>query len=307
MIAQTGKQILDVIVVGGGPAGCNAALVLARSRRKVLLIDEGKQRNQRSRGIHTFLTRDGMQPKDFMDSVYKELDQYEVEVHKARVMKARKLGDKGFEVQDDQGNCYLCKRILLATGVIDIIPDVPGMQELWGQHVFHCPFCDGWECHQESIGLYAKKFNGYGMALALKHLCSNVTLFTDGVKYLRTQQRAHLVALNIDVVSEKIKQLTISQNKLNGVELVTGQIEPIQSMFVLHGHEVNNELLQQLRCRCTKKGAAITNRSQQTSVAGVYVAGDAAFDMHFVTVAAAEGLKAAVAIHDDLLKNDKLF
>ena len=115
MTKQSGKQIWDVIIAGGGPAGCNAAIVLARSRRKVLLIDEGKQRNLKSRGIRTFLTRDGILPADFLDRVYRELAQYKVDIYKARIIKARKLADKGFEVEDDQGNCYLCKRILLAT------------------------------------------------------------------------------------------------------------------------------------------------------------------------------------------------
>jgi len=307
MKLESGKEIYDVIIVGAGPAGCSAAMVLSRSRRKVLLIDEGRQRNLKSHGIHNYLTRDGILPADFLGKTYEELAAYNIHISKARAIHARKLANKGFEIKDNKGGCYLCKRLLLATGVTDNIPDIPGMQELWGSSVFHCPFCDGWECHDNTIGLYARRYNGYGMAFALKHLSEKVVLFTDGAKYLRTWQREQLQARHIDVVSDKVARLHIAENKLQHVELANGKLIEIHSMFVHHGHKVNNDLSTQLGCRLTKKGAAITNRTQQTSVDGVYVAGDASFDMHFVTVAAAEGLKAAVAIHDDLLKTENLF
>jgi len=300
------KKIWDVIIVGGGPAGCNAAIVLARVKRSVLLFDEGKQRNIRSVGMHNYLTRDGILPTEYLKLAHEELDKYHVSICKYKVTQARALSTKGFEVTDSNGDIYLCRRLLVATGVCDNIPNIPGMHELWGCSVFHCPYCDGWECCENTIGLYAKNFNGYGMALALKQLSPNIILFTDGAYYLKPRQRQVLAVQNIQVISTRIKSLMQENNKLTHIELYKGAPIPCGSLFVLTGHRVNGDLLSQLGCRLTTKGAAITNRHQQTNIPGVYVAGDASFDMHFVIVAAAEGAKAAVAIHDDLLKTDNL-
>lgn len=300
------RDIYDVIIVGGGPAGCNAAIVLARCKRKVLLIDEGRQRNLRSRGMHNFLTRDGILPQDYIALAGKELKLYGVKTKKARATGVKALADIGFEITDNKANKYLCRRLLLATGVTDHIPDVPGMQELWGSSVFHCPFCDGWECRDKIIGLYAQKHNGYGMSLALRQLTDRVVLFTDGAYYLKPWQKKNLQALHIPVISNRIEKLEYDSQQLNAVVLKKGSAIACDAMFILHGHSVNAELLQQLNCDCTKLGAALTNRHQQTNIKGVYVAGDASFDMHMVIVAAAEGAKAGAAIHNDLLRTDNL-
>jgi thioredoxin reductase len=299
-------KIWDVIVVGGGPAGCSAAIVLARSNRTVTIIDEGHQRNIRSHGMHNYLTRDGILPPEYLGHAHKELEHYGVPLIRARVINAQKLADKGFKLTDKNNNTYLCRRILLATGVTDEIPDIPGFHELWGSSVFHCPFCDGWEYKDKVIGLYASKLSGYGMTLLLRQLSCNIILFTDGAKYLRSKQRVHLESCRIQVMSAPVERLLYEQGRITYVALKNGDKVACDAMFVNHGHRINGELLQQLGCNCTKKGAALTNRHQQTNVQGVYVAGDASFDMHFVVVAAAEGTKAAVAIHNDLLKTDNI-
>lgn len=298
--------IYDVIIAGGGPAGCSAAIVLARSKRKILLIDEGNHRNRQSNGIHNYLTRDGILPSEFLSAASGELQRYNVSILKAKAVSVKQLTGKGFEVCDNHNNSYLCRRLLVATGVSDKIPDIPGMKELWGACIFHCPFCDGWECREGKIALYASRKNGFGMALALNHLCADVTLLTDGAYYLKPIQRRQLEALHIDVISTKVRQLNYTGKTLHNVEFVNGRKLDCNHIFVLHTHHVNDELLKQLSCRCTKKGAALTNRRQETSIRGVYVAGDASFDIHMVSTAAAEGVKAAVAIHNDLLKADNL-
>lgn len=300
------NKIWDVIIVGGGPAGCSAAVVLARSNRKVLLMDEGNQRNLRSHGIRNYLTRDGITPADYLSAAHAELEKYHVTIEKSRAVHVRQLLEKGFEIKDNNDKTYLCRRLLLATGVTDEIPEVPGMRELWGHSVFHCPFCDGWECREGTVALYAAKKNGYGMALALRHLCNNVVLFTDGARYLSPKQRKVLELQKIEVVSKKVLRLEHENHQLTHVAIQGEDAMPCNSMFVLHDHKVNDELLAQLNCKRSKKGAAIINRQQRTNVPGVYVAGDAAFDMHLVIMAAAEGAKAAVGIHNDLLKTDMI-
>jgi thioredoxin reductase len=297
-------NIWDVIIIGGGPAGSSAAMVLARSRRNVLIIDEGKQRNLKSHGLHNFLTRDGILPPDFLNLAHTELKHYKVRIKKTRVVDAERSDNDHFLLRDEKGQEYRSRKLLLATGVVDIIPDIPGMKELWGCSVFHCPFCDGFECKERRIGLYARIHNGYGMALALRHLSGNVTLYTDGIHYLRSGQRKQLQNRNIEIVTKKIARLIPENNNLSAIELADGTLHPCDSLFVHHAIHINQELSLKLGCATTRKGATITNRRQLSSVNGVYVAGDAAIDMHFVVVAAAEGVKAGVAIHDDLLRED---
>lgn len=304
MLNNMDKNIWDTIIVGAGPAGCSAAIVLARSKRRVLIIDEGKQRNLSSQGMHNFLTRDGILPKEYLSLAHEELVHYQIDIINSGVVSAKKEDSHGFLVADKEGNQYLGRRILLATGVTDKIPEIPGMRELWGRGIYHCPYCDGYECGNKVIGLYAHDINGYGMALALRELSDKIILFTDGARYLRALQREHLAARGITIISRRIKELARKDNALTGIVLKDGETVACDSLFVDNGHHVNDELLKQLGCNCTKKGAAITNKQQQTNIAGVYVAGDASFDMHFVVVAAAEGAKAAVAINNDLLKTD---
>ncbi|RYZ54916.1 MAG: NAD(P)/FAD-dependent oxidoreductase [Sphingobacteriales bacterium] len=299
------EKVWDVIIVGAGPAGTSAAMVLARSRRSVLLIDEGKQRNLKSHGLHNFITRDGILPPDFLNLAHSDLKQYPITYRQGKITDVKKAGNsKSFLLTEDKGKTFLTRRILLATGVSDFIPDIPGMEELWGQYVFHCPFCDGYECKEKKIGLYAAKHNGYAMALALRHLSDQVFLFTHGNHYLKPVQKSFLAKKNIQVFTRKIRELKAEKGKLVSVLLSDDREIPCDFMFTHNGFEVNSHLASRLGCKCTKKGAAITNRHQETNIPGLYVAGDASIDMHFVVVAAAEGVKAAVAIHNDLLETE---
>ena len=291
----------DVIIVGGGPAGITAASTLARMRRKVMLVDAGKQRNTYSHGMHNYPTRDGALPKDFLRIAFEELTQYDVRQLRGAITDARSVDDHFFILTDEHGVQHRCRRVLISTGVTDHIPDIPGMKELWGADVHHCPYCDGWECRDTTIGLYASRINGYGMALALGCLARDVVLFTDGRRYIRGVQAAQLLKRGVRVVTERVRELVREGDKLLGVCLENNSLIPVDKMFVNHGFRINGELLAQLGCRCSRKGAAITNRKQQTSVPGVYAAGDATIDIHFVVVAAAEGAKAAVAIHNELM------
>ncbi|MES2703511.1 MAG: NAD(P)/FAD-dependent oxidoreductase [Bacteroidota bacterium] len=303
-MSKTIHPIWDVIIVGAGPAGCAAAMVLVRARRKVLLIDDGNPRNIRSQGIHNYLTRDGLLPSEFREITHNDLKTYGVEFVNARATAARQLDKHGFEIKDNKNRVHLSRRLLIATGVTDNIPAIPGMKEMWGRGVYHCPFCDGWGLHDKVVGLYAKRFNGYGMSLALRQLTDKVILFTDEAKYLKPKQREHLAARGIDVVGGAVARLTCAEEKITCVTLKDGSSVGCDVVFIHHGSKFNNALIKQLGGKCNSKGAALTNRRQQCSVRGVYVAGDAAYDMQMVAVAAAEGVKAAVTIHNDLLKTD---
>lgn len=300
------NPIWDVIIVGGGPAGKAAAMVLARTRRRVMLIDAGSPRNEKSHGIFNYLTRDGILPGDFHNTTLAELQKYKVHYLKDRITTAERNESIGFEIKNEKGETFPCRKLLIATGVTDVIPDIPGMAEMWGKGVYHCPFCDGFDLYGQTVGLYARKFNGYGMALALRQLTDKVVLFTDTARYLKTIQLRHLNSRGIEVYSKKVHSLSCDKGKLTCVTFENGESIGCNSLFTHNGIKYNNELIKQLGVRCSAAGASIINKRQECSVPGLYIAGDAAFDMQFVAVAAAEGVKAAVAIHNALLKEDNL-
>ena len=160
--------VYDVVIVGGGPAGLNAVVVLGRCRRKVLLFDKGTQRNLASNGLRNYLTRDNISPRDFLKLVHGEIKKYGVVVKRAEIVHAKKMATDIFLVKDEKGLNYYSKKLLVATGLNDNIPPIKGIDNFYGKSIFHCPYCDGWEVKEKLIGVYAKNKNGFERAVALK-------------------------------------------------------------------------------------------------------------------------------------------
>jgi thioredoxin reductase len=297
--------LFDVVIIGGGPAGLNAAVVLGRCLRKVVLLDNGHQRNRRSHGIHNYLTRDDIKPADFLRSARSEARKYGVKLINSEVLSANRLKNGMFMVKDKSGTSFQSRKLLLATGLTDIIPDIPGINELYGRSVFHCPYCDGWECRGEPVGIYARNKNGFELALSLKTWSKKVLLFTDGKKYLKNEEKALLSKYGIPVITEQIKKLVSENRTMKAIRLESGQDIPCSALFFVNGYKQQCSLVEQLGCSMSRHGIVITNRLQQTNVPGVYVVGDASRDMHFVVVAAAEGAKAAVSINKEFQKEER--
>ena len=298
-------QVYDVIIAGGGPAGLNAAIVLARSRRKVIVFDNGNQRNIRSQGMHNFLTRDGIKPVDFLQLARDEARRYRILIKNIGVKSAIKGKDGYFEVTDIKGKVYTSKKILLATGLSDNLPAVDGLEELYGKYVFHCPYCDGWEVRDKRIAVYARNKNGVDLAMSLKTWSNLVTLYTDGRKYLTPSELTLLEQYDIPVITTRIKRLQSTKEKLRSIVLKDESSHLCDALFFVNGYTQQCELAERLGCTINSKRVVITNRLQETNIPGVFVAGDASRDMHFVVVAAAEGAKAGVSINKELQKEEK--
>jgi thioredoxin reductase len=295
-------DLLDCIIVGGGPAGMNAAVVLGRCRRKVVLFDTGKQRNRWSHGMHNFLTRDDILPKDFIALSRKELHKYGVKVKQKRIINARKNANDLFEVYDEDGNIYHSKKLLVATGLSDNLPQIKGLEELYGSSVFHCPYCDGWEVRDKKIGVYARNKEGWELALALKAWSPHIIYFTDGRYKVKPEQKEQLDANDIQVIVQPIESFQGSAGQLKTIVLKNGEAIACDAVFFVNGFTQQCNLAEAFGTEMSKKGVVVTNRFQQTNIKGLYVAGDAAKDMHFVVVAAAEGAKAGVIINKELQK-----
>ncbi|HEV7621824.1 MAG TPA: NAD(P)/FAD-dependent oxidoreductase [Flavisolibacter sp.] len=295
-------DLQDCIIIGGGPAGLNAAVVLGRCRRKVLLFDIGKQRNRYSHGMHNYLTRDDILPSHFIQIAQKELEKYGVTQLQKKIVKAEKNKEGIFEVCDDEKNTYYAKKLLVATGLTDILPEIEGLKELYGKSVFHCPYCDGWEVRERKIGVYARDKEGAELALTLTGWSKEVTLYTDGRNKIKPVHRELLEANDIPVIKFSIERFQGANGKLEQIIFKNGEQRPCDALFFVNGYKQQCNLAEAFGCEVSKKGVVITNSYQQTKIPGLYVAGDADKDMHFVVVAAAEGSKAGVIINKELQK-----
>jgi thioredoxin reductase len=299
-----GELMFDVVIVGAGPAGLSAALVLGRARRRVLVCDAAHPRNARSHGLRCYLTRDGIAPGEFLRLGRNELRPYEtVELRQTEVIDAQYVADK-FEVRLSNGDLLTSRKLLLATGVVDEIPELEGLPEFYGTSVFHCPYCDGWEMRDQPLAVYGQGENGLGLALELTFWSRNLVLCTDGPSQLSGEDIQRLERRNISLNENKIARLEGSAGALERIVFANGESLAARGMFFSTGQKQGSDLPQKLGCKFTEQGCVRTYDYEMTDVPGLYVAGDASRFVQFAIVAASEGALAAVAINKELMKED---
>jgi thioredoxin reductase len=286
----------DVIIVGGGPAGLSAATILGRARRRVVVFDDGKYRNEASRGVHGFLTRDGIHPAELRRIAREQLARYEVDYFYNHVTAAERTG-LGFAVMLDDGGRVESRMLLLATGVRDHIPDIEGAERLYGCGVFHCPYCDAWEVRDRPLAAYGRE--AAGLAASLKTWSPDVILCTGGPARIKPADDARLQRLGIGVFRRRVVRLEGS-DRLEQIVFDDGTAAPCNGLFFSAGQSQRCDIAGKLGCAFDKKGAVKTGKLEGTNVPGLFVAGDASKDVQLAVVAAAEGAKAAIAIHTAL-------
>jgi thioredoxin reductase len=305
--------MFDAIIAGGGPAGLNAALVLGGQRRRVLLVDAGEPRNATARSMHGFLSRDGADPGGVRRIAESELDVYgTIERRDGRIRAAgRAHDDRAFVVTLDGGEEARARKLLLATGVVDDVPAIEGLKPLWGRSVFHCRICDGWLVRDQPVAVLgaagADQTGLIVLLLALKRLTSDVVLCTNGMSLEAVTAQA-CAASGIAVRQEAIVRLGAEGAELREVIFERGQPLARRAAFVSSTHHQASDLAAQLGCKLLDDGAVEVDDLAQTSVRGVYAAGDMArrpgmpFPYAQVVIAAGFGVVAAVAIDLELLR-----
>lgn len=289
----------DVVIVGGGPAGLSAALVLGRCRRQVLVCDSGTPRNGASRALHGYLTRDGTPPLELLRLAREELRQYGIEPRPAKVT-AIACTKEGFTVTLDGGETVASRTVLLATGVRDRLPEIPGIEECYGITVHHCPYCDGWEVRDRRLAVLGQGGAAVSLALSLKTWSLDVTICSNGHAKISPRHRKQLEAQQVSVYESPIERIDHVSGHVQRLVLSDGTSIPCDAVFFSNGQHPQSDLPRQLGCELTRKGVVKTDHLGKTAVPGLYVAGDASRDVQFVIVAAAEGAKAAVAINKSL-------
>lgn len=296
----------DVVIVGGGPAGLNGALILGRARRRVVLCDSGRPRNGNSRGVNGFLSRDGTAPHELRRLGRQELAAYDgVELCDGEVSQIQSA-ERGFEVTLADGRRIEARKVLLATGLEVDFPAIEGMAEFYGRGVFDCPYCDGWDERDRPLAVYGHGKAGRAFALELLLWSRDVVLLTGGPCGLSSAERKPLEGNGIRLVEDAIDRVEGSPGGLERICFSNGNTLERRALFFIPEDRHISTLARRLGCELTERGVADASEYGKTNVPGVFVAGDASRRVQFAIVAAAEGAMAAFAINTELLHEDIL-
>ncbi|MZD10353.1 FAD-dependent oxidoreductase [Streptomyces sp. SID5785] len=299
----------DVVVVGGGAAGLSAALILGRSRRSVLVVDAGEPRNAPAAHMQGYPSRDGMPPAEFLAVVRAEVAGYGGVLVRDRVTHAAPDGSGEFDVTLAGGGRVHARRLVVATGLVDELPDVPGLAERWGRDVIHCPYCHGYEVRDQPVGVLYSPAAGIHQALLFSQLSDDVTLFLDGADEdaLPDADWQLLAAAGVSVVSGPVAGLVVTDDRLTGVRLAGGRVFARSVLVVAPRMVPRDTLLTALGARTQETPAGpftAVDATGLTSVPGVWAAGNATGPAEQVVHAAAAGYRAGTVINMDLLHAD---
>ncbi|MBB6096963.1 thioredoxin reductase [Deinobacterium chartae] len=292
----------DVIVVGGSAAGLSAALTLGRARRRVLLLDRRTPRNAPVAHSHGFLTRDGTPPGELRRIAHEQLEPYGTELRFLEALRARSVSG-GFELDLEDGSRVRAARLLLATGVRDLLPDLPGLRERWGRSVHACPYCHGWEVQDRPLAVLGRSESGYHKAVMLHHWSRDTVLLTDGPSGLTPERLGQLAALGIAVLEDPLSHLEGAGDALERVVFRGGRVLAREALFLQPDVRPASDLAAQLGCKMSDNGHnVVTDAAGQTSVPGVYAAGDMVEPAaHQIAHAVSSGARAAASLNNALI------
>ncbi|MFS0838868.1 NAD(P)/FAD-dependent oxidoreductase [Paenibacillus sp. 1P03SA] len=295
------KQQIDVGIIGGGPAGLNAALVLGRARKSVVVIDEERPRNRVTRESHGFLTRDGISPAEFRRIAREQIGAYPSVSFAADAAEAVTGSDGNFQITTRQGKVYRCKKLLFATGKKDLPVDINGLADVYGKSAFVCPYCDGWELRDQPLVLIVKGGAAMHSARTISGWSARTTICTNGPDELTEEQREELKAHHVPVYDSPIVRIESSGGMVERVVLQDGSAISCKGIFFAPKLAAGSELPREIGCRMTEGGTVAADPFGKTNVPGVFSAGDSATEMYQVVTAASLGSLAAVGINTELL------
>ncbi|NUS73974.1 MAG: NAD(P)/FAD-dependent oxidoreductase [Corynebacteriales bacterium] len=299
---ESDKQ--DVVIVGGGAAGLSTALVLARARRRVVVVDAGEPRNEPAAHLHGFLSRDGMKPSELLSTGREEVEGYGGRVLKTQVTGLERQASGEFLVHLSEDAILSARAIVVATGLKDMIPDVPGLRGQWGHTVLHCPYCHGYEVRDTPLGVlggYARELSLHQVQL-LRQWSADITFIPNGI-VLNEDERARMRALRVDVVDGEPVNVHGGSEQLR-VELADGRNIDLRAMFIAPQPAPQDDLLRDLGCVEAENGWIVADAAGRTSVRGVWAVGNVVDPRAQLITAAGAGSVLAIALNSELIEEE---
>ncbi|MDJ0466238.1 NAD(P)/FAD-dependent oxidoreductase [Streptomyces sp. H27-C3] len=309
MVTLEPQNGCDVVVIGGGVAGLSGAQVLARARRSVVVIDAGAPRNAPAEGVHGLLALDGIAPGELLERGRAEVRRYGGHVATGEVTAAARDGEGLFTVSLADGRSVRTRRLLVTTGLVDELPDVPGLRQRWGKDVLHCPYCHGWEVRDRAIGVLANGPLSVQQALLFRQWSDNVTYFAHTNPVPSAEDAEKLAARGIRVVDGEVVALEADGDRLAGVRLGGGTVVDCEVLVASSRLVARGGLLAELGLRPVEHPAGIgayipCAEGGRTTVPGVWVAGNVTSLVDRAAAAAAAGVSAAAQINADLVDKE---
>ncbi len=294
------KQLFDVAIIGGGPAGLNAALVLGRARKKVAVIDEGHPRNAVTREVHGFLTRDGISPSEFRRIAKEEISAYPSVSFVGDTAVSIVGTDGQFQIETEQGQTFASKKVLFTVGMKDRPLDIPGLAEVYGKSAFVCPYCDGWELRDQPLVIITKGAELMHFAPIISGWTNRFTVCTNGPDDLTDADREELQRKHVLLFDSPIRHIDSSHGIVQQVVLEDGTIVPCRGIFFKPELVTGSDLPRTIGCQITEAGEIVVDDFGKTNIPGVYSAGDATSRMHQAIAAASRGAFVAAMINNEL-------
>lgn len=294
------NQLLDAAIIGGGPAGLNAALVLGRARKNVVVIDEGRPRNAVTYKSHGFLTRDGISPSEFRRISKEEINNYpSVSIIEDTAVSIS--GEDGhFEIGTKQGKTFKSKKVLFAVGMKDRPLDISGLSEVYGKSAFVCPYCDGWELKDKPLVIINKGAELMHFIPLLSGWSRHLTICTNGPDELTDTQREELHHHGVFLFDSPIQSINSIEGMVQEVILNDGTIIPAKGIFFKPELTIGSYLPESIGCEITDEGMVVVDDLKKTNISGVFSAGDMTSRMHQIIAAASMGAYAAAVINSEL-------
>lgn len=295
------KEIFDVIIIGGSYAGLSAAMALGRSLRRVLVLDSGKPCNRQTPHSHNFITQDGERPAVIAAKAKVQVMQYNsVSSLEALAIKGEKT-ENGFGITTDGGYHFEAKKLIFATGVSDMLPEVKGVAECWGISLVHCPYCHGYEFSGRPTGIWANGDRAFHLSGLVKNLTNDVRILTSGAATFSLEQRAKLQQHDIPVIEAAIMAVEHENGVLRNVVLEDGSKQSFDAVYTSFPFEQHSDIPGSLGCKLTEQGHISVDMFQKTSVAGVFACGDNSSMLRSVANAVSAGNLAGAMVNKELV------
>ena len=301
---MTDSKQFDVIIVGGSYSGLAAGMALGRALRQVLIIDNGKPCNRQTPHSHNFITQDGKTPKEIATLARQQVEMYKTVTFFNGLATNGVKTDNGFEIQTATGETFGAKKLIFATGIKDIMPDIEGYAECWGISVLHCPYCHGYEVRNERTGILGNGKYGFEFSMLISNWTKDLTLFTNGNSTLTDEQTAKLKRHNIKISETEIKKLEHSNGNIQNVIFSDGTKSSIKAIYASSLFEQHCPIPETMGCELTEQGYIKVDPLLQTTVHGIYASGDNTTRMRTVANAVAMGTTAGIMVNKEIIEEE---